>query len=260
MRQLKDLLHTIFIYLRTMVIVVLIWWAISAWVEKPYLIPGPITVFQESWKLLISGKVSEAIAISSQRLLIAYGMAGIIGIPLGVAIGLSRWVAALFDWVIELLRPISGIAWIPVLLIIFGISNMLPISIIFIASIFPFILNTASGVRNVDSKLVNAGKVLGASQLRIIRTIMLPAAVPDILTGARVAASNSWMAVIVAELIGAPDGLGYSIGFAQELGKASLVLAWVVYVGIFGYFLDLVLQVVQTGLTPWMKGLKVGEK
>ena len=88
---------------------------------------------------------------------------------------------------------------------------------------------------------------------------MLPAALPDIVTGARIAASNSWMALIVSEMVGAPNGLGFQVGYAQELGNATLVLAWILFIGVCGYALDQSLQALQARLTPWTAGLKVGE-
>ncbi len=100
--------------------------------------------------------------------------------------------------------------------------------------------------------------MLGAGQLRKLFQVILPAALPDIVTGARIGFSVSWMALIVAELVGAPNGVGYAIGFAQELGRATLALAWIVYVGIVGYLFDAALRWVQARLTPWAVGLKVG--
>ena len=248
----------LFMYLRSMAVVVCVWWAVSLWLARPYLLPPPATVASAAFKLLTSGRVAAAIAVSGQRLLLAYVLAAGIGVPLGIGMGLSRWMADLFDWLIEMVRPISGIAWIPVLLVVFGVSNALPMAIIFYAAIFPFILNSASGVRHVDPRLTSAAQVLGARRWRIILTVVLPAVVPDIMTGARIAASNSWMALIVAELIGAPNGLGFSVGYAQELGNATLVLAWIIYIGVCGYVLDTTLHWLQGRLTPWRVGLKVG--
>lgn len=246
------------LYCRTMVLALLVWYAVARMIGKAYLLPDPLAVATQSWTLLVSGKVLAAVAISARRLGTAFLLAAALGIPLGIGIGLSRVVAGLTDWMIEIIRPISGIAWIPVLLVVFGVGDALPITIIVIAAIFPLILNSASGVAHVDSRLINAATVLGASRWRILRTVILPAAVPDILTGARIAASNSWMALIVAELIGAPNGLGFAIGYAQELGNAKLVLAWILFVGLAGYVLDVALQSLQRKLTPWQVGLKVG--
>jgi ABC-type nitrate/sulfonate/bicarbonate transport system permease component len=249
--------RSLFVYLRTMLLAILLWWAFSTWLNRPYLLPSPVTVGATALYFLAGGQVAAAIAVSGQRLLTAYVAAACAGIALGIGMGLSRWFSDLFDWLVEIIRPISGIAWIPVLLVVFGISNTLPMAIIFYAAIFPFILNTASGVRNVDPRFVSAAKVLGAGPWRTLFTVILPAAVPDIITGARIAASNAWMALIVAELVGAPNGLGFAVGNAQELSMTK-VLAWIVYIGVCGYVLDTTLQVVQAKLTPWRAGLKVG--
>ena len=259
MQRTKSILVAGYLYLRTMIIVVIVWQTISYFLDQAYLFPGPIPVGKEAINLLLKGRVASALLFSGKRLLIAYGLAAFVGIPIGLGMGLNAWINAFFDWIIEIFRPISGIAWIPVLLLVFGIGDKLPISIIFIAAIFPFILKTANGVRNIDNRLINAARVLGAKPWRVLLKVVLPASVPDILTGARIAASNSWMALIVAELIGAPNGMGFAIGYAQELGNATLVLVWILYVGVTGYLLDAILQALQRWLTPWTKGLKLNE-
>ena len=248
----------VWFYLRTMGVVLLIWWAVSAWLNRPYLLPDPLAVGIEALSLAASGELFDALAVSTERLLAAYSLALAVGVPLGIAMGRIWFVNDLLDWLIELLRPISGIAWIPILLVIFGISNAIPISIIFIAAVFPIILNAQAGAKSVEPNLLGAAEVLGAGRLRKIFQVIFPAALPNIVTGARIAFSVSWMALIVAELVGAPNGVGYAIGFAQELGRATLVLAWIVYIGIFGYLIDVALRWVQARLTPWAVGLKVG--
>jgi ABC-type nitrate/sulfonate/bicarbonate transport system permease component len=254
----KAPIRPILLYLRTMILVVLIWWAASTWMGRPYLLPSPFVVADMALRFLTTGRVTSALAISGQRLLTAYVFAALFGITLGLGMGLSAWIDDLFDWMVEMIRPISGIAWIPVLLVVFGISNMLPLAIIFYAAFFPFVLNTASGARHVDPALVNAARVLGAGPWRTLWEVILPATVPDIITGARIAASNAWMALIVSELVGAPNGLGFAVGSAQELSMTQ-VLAWIVYIGICGYALDSALQWIQVKLTPWRVGLKVGD-
>jgi ABC-type nitrate/sulfonate/bicarbonate transport system permease component len=248
----------VWFYFRTIAVVLLIWWSVSVLLGRPYLLPGPVAVGTEALELAASGELVDALVVSGERLLVAYSLAVAVGVPLGIAMGRIWFVNDLFDWLIEMLRPISGIAWIPILLVVFGISNAIPISIIFIAAVFPIILNAQAGARTVEPNLLGAAEVLGASRLRQVFQVIIPAALPSIITGARIAFSVSWMALIVAELVGAPNGVGYAIGFAQELGRATLVLAWIVYIGIFGYLIDVALRWVQTMLTPWAAGLKVG--
>lgn len=251
-------LRSTLLYTRSLGLVILAWWATSLWLDKDFLLPTPLAVARRALSLLLSGEVFSAALVSAQRLISAYLLAGLVGIPVGIAMGLSRRTQDLLYGLVEVLRPISGIALIPVLLVIFGISNAVPIGIIFYAAVFPFILNTSAGVRNLDARFIGAAHVLGADRRRMLLSVVLPGSIPDIVTGARIAASTAWMALIVAELIGAPSGLGYNIGFAQGLGNATLVLAWIVYVGISGYLLDASLRSLQARLTPWRVGLKVG--
>jgi ABC-type nitrate/sulfonate/bicarbonate transport system permease component len=248
----------VWFYLRALALVVLLWWVVSIWVAQPYLLPGPVDVGEEALGLLTSGQLFSAVRVSGQRLLTAYLLAVLVGLPLGIAMGRTRLVNDLFDWPIEMLRPISGIAWIPVLLVVFGVSNALPISIIFIAAVFPIILNSQAGARSVNPNLLGAARVLGAGRVRRLLQVILPAALPDITTGARIAFSTAWMALIVAELVGATNGIGHAIGFAQQLGRPTLVLAWIVYVGIFGYLIDALLRWTQRRLTPWTAGFRAG--
>ena len=158
MNRSKSLVLSMGYYLRTMALVVLAWWALSLWVARPYLLPTPLAVGSQAVKLVVTGKMLTAVAVSAQRLLLAFVAAGVFGTVLGVGMGLSALVSDLFDWLIEVARPISGIAWIPVLLVAFGVSNVLPMAIIFYAAIFPFVLNTASGVRHVDQRYVDAAR------------------------------------------------------------------------------------------------------
>src|SRR5919112_1629090 len=156
----------VWFYFRTMLVVLLIWWAVSAWLGRPYLLPGPLAVGTEALELLASGELVNALAVSAKRLLIAYSLAVAVGVPLGIAMGRIWFVNDLLDWVIEMLRPISGIAWIPILLVVFGVSNAIPVSIIFIAAVFPIILNAQAGARAVAPSLLGAAEVLGAGRVR----------------------------------------------------------------------------------------------
>lgn len=252
-------LRSIIVYLRTMLVVILVWLAVSIWLGRPYLLPGPGSVAGTLLNLLVTGKAVAAVAISGKRLLMAYCIAAGVGIPVGIAMGLNTWIARLFDWLIEMTRPISGIALIPLLLVLFGVGDALPMGVIFYAAVFPFILNSYSGVRQVDARLIDAARVLGAKPARILCNVTIPASIPDIITGARIAITNSWMALIVSELVGTPNGVGFAVGNSQEIGNATLVLAWITIIGLCGYLLDTILERVEVRLTPWRTGLKVGD-
>jgi len=155
------------------------------------------------------------------------------------------------------LRPISGIAWIPLALYMFGIGNTLPIFIIAYVVFFPVALNTAGGVRATDKVLVRAARTLGVGHRRILRYVILPGSLPSILTGVRLGATNAWLALIAAELVGAPAGLGFSIQWYGGILETPSMLAMIVMVSVFGLLTDIGFRLLQRKLTPWAVGLTV---
>ena len=156
---------------------------------------------------------------------------------------------------VEILRPISGIAWIPLALFIFGIGNELPIFIITYVALFPFLLNTMAGVRATDRTLVRAARTMGVDQRTIVRHVMIPSALPQILTGARIAGGAAWMSLVAAELIGAPSGLGFAIEWYRQLLMTPKVIAVIVVISLLGYLTDRGLRWLQQRLTPWSTGI-----
>ncbi len=230
------------VYLRTMLLVVMIWFGLSLWLNVPLLLPSPLIVARESVHLAVSGEGWRQISVSLSRIAAGYGLALAIGIGGGAAIALVPMVRAATRIPVEVLRPISGIAWIPLALYIFGSGNGVPVYIIFYAAVFPVILNTVAGVEHVDRRLVWAARTLGAGPAMVLREVILPAALPVILTGARIGLGNAWAAIIVAELVGSPSGLGFAIERARQLLRTDTVLAWITYIGLLGYALDTVMR------------------
>ena len=188
------------------------------------------------------------------RLGIALVVATILAVPLGFLMGLSRTADSFIDPVVELLRPISGIAWIPLGLFIFGVGDVLPVFIMVYVAFFPLLLNTVAGVRNVDQRLVNASRTMGIHGWPLMRRVIVPAALPTIMVGFRLAFAGAWAAVIAAELIGAPSGLGFAIEWYRQLLMSPKVFAFIVLIGIIGYLCDLALRALQRKLTPWAEG------
>ena len=238
-------------YARSIGPVVLIWYYLANRIDNHVLLPAPDRVVRSIYRLWTGGGLLEDYTISVQRLLIAYGAAASVAIILGVAMGLSRVVNEFFDPVVELLRPISALAWIPLLLALIGVSKSLPFIIIFSIALFPFLLNTVGGIRGANPVLIRAVRTMGVSGLTIVRRVVLPDALPSVLTGARIAMGNAWMALIASELIGAPDGLGYKIIFFGSTLRTADMIAVIVVVAISGYLTDLLLRMLQRHLTPW---------
>ena len=244
-----------FIALRSFAAFIGVWYLAFLWNGNPIQLPSPFRVANALWQLALSGELFEHASISTSRLAIALVVATLIAVPLGFAMGLSRAADRFLDPVVELLRPISGIAWIPLGLFIFGVGDVLPVFIMVYVAFFPLLLNTISGVRNVDQRLVNAARTMGVHGWPMMRQVIVPAALPTIMVGFRLAFAGAWAAVIAAELIGAPSGLGFAIEWYRQLLMTPKVFAFIVVIGAVGYLCDLALRALQRRLTPWAEGM-----
>jgi ABC-type nitrate/sulfonate/bicarbonate transport system permease component len=187
---------------------------------------------------------------------IAVGAAAVTAIPLGIAMGLSRaWRDAL-DLLVEMLRPIAGIAWIPLALFILGIGNRLPVFIMFYSAFFPLVIGTAAGVRNVDPRLLAASTTMGVTGAARIRHVVLPAALPAVMVSLRLAVAAAWTAVVAAELVGAPSGLGYAIEYYRSMLATPTVMAFIAVIGLLGFVTDAGLRALEARLTPWARDVR----
>ena len=238
-------------YLRTMLVFIAAWWALSMWTSNPVLLPSPLAVIAAFVELAGDLELFKHAGISLGRMLLSLGLAALIALPLGLFMGLSRWFDALVDPVVELLRPISGIAWIPLALFIFGIGNALPVFIMTYAAFFPIVLGTVAGVRSVDRRLVDAARTMGVPKRTIVNRVVVPAALPSILVAVRLGVASSWTAVVAAELIGAPSGLGYAVEWYRELLMTPQVMAFIATIGVLGYLSDRSLRMLAQRFTPW---------
>jgi NitT/TauT family transport system permease protein/taurine transport system permease protein len=241
------------VYLRTMAVFALAWYGLSLLVGSRLLLPSPMMVAEALWQSALDGELQRNAGVSLLRLLIAMGAAVVTAIPLGIAMGLSRaWREAL-DLLVEMLRPIAGIAWIPLALFILGIGNRLPIFIMFYSAFFPLVIGTAAGVRNVDQRLLAASATMGVTGQTRIRHVVLPAALPAIMVSLRLAVAASWTAVVAAELVGAPSGLGYAIEYYRSMLATPTVMAFIAVIGVLGFATDAGLRALERRLMPWAK-------
>lgn len=243
-----------FLAVRSFVLFVLLWWAVHLWKANPLQLPSPGSVFSAVWSLVDSGELLQHATISTSRLGIALLIAIALAVPLGFAMGLSKALDSYVDPLVELLRPISGIAWIPLGLFIFGIGDTLPVFIMVYVAFFPLLLNTVAGVRQVDPKLVAAARTMGVGRVAMLRHVVVPAALPTVMVGLRLAFAGAWAAIVAAELIGAPSGLGFAIEWNRQLLMTANVFAFILVIGVVGYLCDLLLRTLQRKLTPWAEG------
>ena len=242
------------IVLRSFVLFLLIWWACAIYNKNPLQLPTPQLVAQALLELWSEGEIWDHAAVSTVRLILALLLAMILALPLGLWMGLSRPAHDIIDPLVELLRPISGIAWLPLALFIFGVGNTLPVFIMVYVAFFPLLLNTISGVHQVDSKLLAAAKTMGIGRVATLRHVVIPSALPHVMVGLRLAFASAWAAIVAAELIGSPSGLGFAIEWYRQLLMTSKVFAFIVVIGTVGYVCDVLLRKAKDWLTPWSQG------
>ena len=243
--------------LRTFAVFTLLWYAFSVWNASPLQLPSPQRVVNALIALVSSGEVLEHALISTSRLVVALVLATLLAVPLGFMMGLSARAHAYIDPLVELLRPISGIAWIPLGLFIFGVGDTLPVFIMVYVAFFPILLNTIAGVRQVDRRLVAAARTMGIGRGAMLRHVIVPAALPTVMVGFRLAFAGAWAAIVAAELIGAPSGLGFAIEWYRQLLMTSKVFSFIMVIGVVGYLCDLALRALQRRLTPWADGTEL---
>jgi ABC-type nitrate/sulfonate/bicarbonate transport system permease component len=216
-------------------------WQAVVLVFRPHvsLLPAPWLAAQTFYQLVASGELFVHVGMSLARVGSAWLIAGVIAIPLGLAMGRSRRLERVIDPVIELFRPISPLAWIPLAILWFGIGEMGKVFVVFIGAIFPMLLSTIAGVKRIDPVLVHAGQVLGCNdRSSLFRKVILPASLPAIIVGMRISFGTGWAAIIAAELVAARSGLGYLIANGMEILRADKVLVGMIAIGLLGVSFD----------------------
>ena len=191
------------------------------------------------------------IGISLYRVLIAFAIASVIGIGLGLAMGWSKDIDDFVGPVFELLRPIPPIAWIPLVILWFGIGETPKIFIVFVGSFVPVVLNTYTGVKMIDPLIVNAVKTLNATNVQLLREVVIPGSLPAVFAGLRNALGSGWMCVLAAEMVAAKSGVGFLIIRGMESGDAPLIICSMIIIGVVGATIAIVLSRFERWLCPW---------
>ncbi|HUL61700.1 MAG TPA: ABC transporter permease, partial [Methanocella sp.] len=192
------------------ILFVILLWEIATGVLhlfKPIILPAPDEVLTAAIGLARTGQLFEDAGWSLLRVLLGFLVAAVVAIPVGVTMGWSRMASYVVDPVIEILRPIPPIAWIGLAILWFGLGINSAIFLVFIGAFFPILLNTISGVRNVDRKLIEVACTFGARDYDVLKKVVIPAALPTIYTGMRVGMGIGWMCVVAAEMINPQHGL-----------------------------------------------------
>lgn len=214
-------------------------------------IPPVDQIIVALWNGLTTGSLLSDISISLQRAGAAFFSAIFIGIPLGILMGRVRWLEEIFDPILQLFRQTSPLALYPVFILLMGLGEFSKIFVIFWGALFPTLIATMSGVKEVDQKLIEMAKSFGASQSIQFRRIILPAAVPAIFVGIRLTATTALLLLIASEMIGANQGVGFQIMNAQYNFQIALMYASIFVLAFLGLFINLSLVLLQKYLCRW---------
>jgi taurine transport system permease protein len=232
------------------------WWLVTAfeWVE-PLFLPPPSAVLEKAWLLMTKGYMESTLwqhlGASLQRIGLALLFAVLTAIPVGIAIGHNRIARGIFDPLIEFYRPIPPLAYLPLIVIWCGIGEFSKVLLIYLAIFAPIAIATATGVRTVDSAKLRAAQSLGASRWQLIRYVILPSALPEILTGVRIGLGVGWSTLVAAELIAATSGLGFMVQSAAQFLVTDVVVLGILVIALIAFALEMGLRALQRKLVPW---------
>jgi sulfonate transport system permease protein len=228
-------------------------WQISptlGWINRAVL-PPPDAILRALWNGISGGPLLGDIAISLERAGVAFAAAVVVGIPLGLFMGQIRTIERSLDPILQLFRQTSALALYPVFILLLGLGEASKIFVIFWATLFPILLATIGGVKQVDPKLVEMARVYGARPLTVFRRVVLPAAMPQIFIGLRLSATTALLLLIAAEMIGANSGVGFQVMNAQYNFQIPLMFAAILLLAILGLSANFILEVLQARLCRW---------
>jgi len=215
-----------------------VWWVMVG-ATKSVIFPTPWQVATGTVELVRDGTLWAHIGASLARVGTGFGLAVLVGVPLGLWMG---WVRGAYDTLnplFQILRPISPIAWIPIAILWFGVGNASPIYLIFISSVFPMVLQTVAGVHTIEKRYLRAADNFGVSRRTLFMRVVIPATLPQIIVGMRIGLGVAWLVVVAAEMIALRSGLGYLIMDSRNAGnRYDLVIAGMIIIGLIGLMLD----------------------
>ena len=241
----------------TLAVLLTVWWTVAALqLISPLFLPPPQQVLAKLLTIagpqgFMDATLWQHLAASLTRIVLALLAAVLIGIPVGIAMGLSPTVRGILDPIIELYRPVPPLAYLPLMVIWFGIGETSKILLIYLAIFAPVAMSALAGVKSAQQVRIRAAQSLGASRAQVLWFVILPGALPEILTGLRIGLGVGWSTLVAAELIAATRGLGFMVPPAGELLATDVVLAGIAVIAIIAFLLELGLRALQRRLTPW---------
>ncbi len=222
-------------------------WQVGVSRQSAHLLPTPLQVLGGLAELIRHGLLLKYVVASLFRVTWGYATAAILAIPLGLAIGWYKRSEMAFNPLIQVFRPISPLAWIPISILWFGVGDVAAIFLIFLATFFPLLLTGMNAVSSIPSVYVNAGRNFGLSHARLVYNVLYPAVIPQLIVGMRIALGIAWLVVVAAEMIAVNSGLGFLIVDARNAGnRYDLVVAGMVMIGVIGLLLDMGMRQLET--------------
>ncbi|HEA3083584.1 TPA: taurine ABC transporter permease TauC [Aeromonas dhakensis] len=234
-----------------------LWWLVARLgLISPLFLPPPAQVLQQLVTLagpqgFMDATLWQHLAASLQRILIALAAATLFGVTVGLAMGLSPTLRGMLDPLIELYRPVPPLAYLPLMVIWFGIGETSKVLLIYLAIFAPVAMATLAGVQGARQVRLRAARALGANRWQVLWYVIVPGALPDILTGLRIGLGVGWSTLVAAELIAATRGVGFMVQAAGEFLATDVVLAGILVIALIAFTLELGLRALQRRLTPW---------
>lgn len=237
-------------------------WELAArvgWIE-PQVLPAPSSVAVTAWNLARNGDLFVHLGVSLLRAACGFLIGGAIGLALGVLVGFSRLAQALIDRSIQMVRAIPFLAMLPLVIVWFGVGEGAKIFLVALAVLFPVYINTMLGIRQIDPKLMELAKVIGMKWPAVVRRIILPGAMPAILTGVRYALAHAWLALVIAETLATTKGIGFLAMDAREFLQTNVILLTMIIYAIIGVIADALVRSLEARFLSWHANYTKGEK
>lgn len=234
------------------VALVIVWeWLAQAGWLSPQVLPAPSKVIRTAFKLATSGTLLNDLGVSLLRAAAGFTIGAAVGAGLGVLVGFSRIAEAAIDRSVQMIRAIPFLAALPLVIVWLGVGEAEKIFLVALGVTFPIYINTVLGIRQVDPKLLELGRVQGLGPIQLIRRIILPGALPSILTGVRYALATAWLALVVAETIGAQSGIGFLAMDAREFLRTDVIVLTIVIYALIGVAADGIARFLERRLLAW---------
>ena len=240
----------------TIVVLLGVWTLVTSmgWI-KPLFLPSPAAVFQQFYEYLTGAANDKPLwqhfVASMGRVFAAFALAVLTAVPVGIAMGMSRVARGIFDPPIEFYRPLPPLSYLPLIIIWFGIDELPKVLLIYLSCFAPLALAARSGMKSASQEQINAAYSMGASYAQVIRHVILPSALPEILVGMRIAIGFGWTTLVAAEMVAASVGLGQMVLNASNFLRTDIVIMGIIVIGVVAYLFDLLMRWVERRLVPW---------